>query len=289
MKNSFITHLRVFKMFVTTSICACVCLLNYSNASAQGNLLISPKRLVFDNTQRSLEINLANTGKDTAKYLISTMEIRMKENGLFEEIFSPDSGQFFATRYLRFFPRTVVLAPNESQVVKVQLIKTSEMSQAEYRSHIYFRAIPKSNALGDIDSTKSESSISVKLIPVFGISIPVIIRRGNAEVFSNIVNPNLITNHTSKPQVKMTITRSGLISTYGDIHVEHIDSKNIVKEVGLAKGVAVYTPNTSRTFQFELSDTTINYNYGRLRIIYKQPDESSSKYSKYCDTTFTLH
>gem|GEM_PF-5683234 len=40
-------------------------------AVAQGDLLIAPKRIVFDGSKRVEEINLANIGKDTATYTIS--------------------------------------------------------------------------------------------------------------------------------------------------------------------------------------------------------------------------
>ena len=72
--------------------------------SAQGDLLITPRRVVFEGSKRSMDLNLANTGKDTATYAISLVQIRMLEDGGFETITSPDPGQQFADRYLRFFP-----------------------------------------------------------------------------------------------------------------------------------------------------------------------------------------
>ena len=96
-----------------------------------------------------MDLNLANTGKDSATYAISIVQIRMKEDGGFETITEPDQGQRFADRNIRFFPRSVTLGPNEAQVVKVQLMKTNELTEGEYRSHFYFRAVPKSNPLGE--------------------------------------------------------------------------------------------------------------------------------------------
>ena len=109
---------------------------------------------------------------------ISVVQIRMKEDGGFETITEPDAGQQFADKIIRFFPRSVTLGPNEAQAVKVQLIKTSELAPGEYRSHFYFRAIPKSKPLGEEETVSDTSTISVKLTPVFGITIPVIVRVG---------------------------------------------------------------------------------------------------------------
>ena len=122
-----------------------------SKASAQGNLLIMPKRVVFEGSKRSEDLSLANIGKDTATYVISFVQFRMKDDGSFEKITDPDSAQNFSDKYLRFFPRTVTLAPNESQTVKVQVTKKDELKPGEYRSHLYFRAIPKQPPLGEKD------------------------------------------------------------------------------------------------------------------------------------------
>ena len=81
------------------------------NIWAQGNLLITPKRVVFEGNKRSIDISLANIGDDTATYAISLIQIRMTEEGSFESITEPDEGQLFASPYLRFFPRSVTLGP----------------------------------------------------------------------------------------------------------------------------------------------------------------------------------
>src|SRR5258706_364758 len=140
---------------------------------AQGNLLLMPRRVVFEGSKRYEELNLANTGVDTARYVISLMHVRMKEDGGFEEILKPDSGENFADRFIRFFPHTVTLGPAESQVVKIQLTNINELTPGEYRSHIYFRAIPQKAPLGE-DKAVADSAISIHLTPIFGISIPVI-------------------------------------------------------------------------------------------------------------------
>ena len=66
--------------FVLTSLLSPVTL------KAQGNLLITPKRVVFEGSRRSMDLNLANIGNDTATYAISMVQIRMNEDGSFETI-----------------------------------------------------------------------------------------------------------------------------------------------------------------------------------------------------------
>lgn len=74
-----------------------------ANVLAQGNLLITPRRVVFEKATKSFDLNLANTGLDTATFAISMVQIRMNEDGGFETITKPDSNQWFADQYIRFF------------------------------------------------------------------------------------------------------------------------------------------------------------------------------------------
>jgi P pilus assembly chaperone PapD len=107
---------------------------------AQGDLLITPSRVVFEGSKQKEEVNLVNTGKDTATYSISFVQYNMKEDGSFVLIEKPDSGQMFAEPFLRIFPRQVTLAPGEPQVIIVQFRRKPDMADGEYRSHLYFRS-----------------------------------------------------------------------------------------------------------------------------------------------------
>jgi len=253
-----------------------------TDLKAQGNLLIMPRRVVFEGAKRTQELNLANTGRDTARYVISVIEYRMKEDGNFELITEPDSGQYFAARYFRFFPRTVVLAPNEAQVIKVQLTNTAELKPGEYRSHLYFRALPEEKPLGEKETIKDNSGITIKLTPVFGIAIPVIIRNDQSTTQTSLSDLSCQFEHNEQPVLRMTIKRTGNMSVYGDITVNYISTKGVTTVVGLVKGLSVYTPNQSRSFQLKLdANAKINYHTGKLQIVYSaQADSKPAKFAE---------
>ena len=265
-KFPFVAFVGVFILFSIQSI-------------AQGDLLLYPKRIVFEGSKKSQTLNLANTGKDTVRYLISVVQTRMKEDGGFETISLPDSGQQFAGRYFRFFPRNVVLAPNEAQSVKLQLINTNGMGPGEYRSHIYLRAEPDKKPLGEVEHIKDSASISVQLVAVFGISIPVIIRVGESTTSVSLSDASFDLKKDSIPELKVTFNRTGNMSVYGDISVDHISLQGKVTRIGIAKGMALYTPNLVRHFNLLLEKNAgIDYHKGRLRIAYTtQPDAKSLK------------
>jgi P pilus assembly chaperone PapD len=255
--------------------------------SAQGDLLITPRRVVFEGNKRSTDISLANIGKDTATYSISLVQIRMTEDGGFETITEADEGQQFASPYLRFFPRSVTLKPEEVQTVKIQTVRTGGLPPGEYRSHLYFRATPKEKPLGEeIPKQDDQATISINLVPVFGITIPVIIRVGEPSYNVTLSDPALTFENDTLPRLSFIFNRSGNYSVYGDISVDHVAPDGTVNRVGIAKGIAVYTPNVTRKFTFNLYKGQIDYKNGKLLITYSAP--SDVRPEKYAEATLNL-
>jgi hypothetical protein len=255
---------------------------------AQGNLMIFPRRVVFEGSKRSQTLNLANTGTDTARYNISIVHFRMKENGAFEEITQPDSGEYFADKYIRFFPRSVILAPNDAQAVKIQLVKASEMSPGEYRSHIYFRAVPAEKPLGEKEVLKDTTSISIKLVPIFGITVPVIIRVGESTAKVSISDVSFEMVNDTLPTLTMAFNRTGNMSVYGDIGIDYITLKGKVMQVSFIQGMAVYTPTPVRRLKIDLDKTLdIDYRKGKLHIVFTA--HSDTKPEKLAEADLLLH
>ncbi len=255
-----------------------VCLLGQPIRSfAQGNLLLSPRRVVFEGQRRATELNLANTGKDTARYAISMIEVRMKEDGGFEVIDDADSaGAFIASPYVRFFPRSVTLAPNEAQTVKIQVMRSSELIPGEYRSHLYFRAVPQAVAEGDKPRPADTTSVSVSLRPTFGISIPILIRVGEPTGTASISDVAFAGGE--EPSIQMVFNRSGNTSVYGDVQVEHVADNGTVTPVGMAKGVAVYTCIDKRKFSLALDKSAkVDWGTGSLHLSYSDQSPKAEK------------
>jgi hypothetical protein len=282
MPNTIITHKlpvqRRHIIYLVLSFLGVIMLVSIQT-KAQGDLLLYPKRIVFEGTKRSQTLNLANSGKDTGRYLVSVVQVKMKEDGGFETITQPEPGQRFADKNFRFFPRNVVLAPGEAQSIKIQLVNTNELEPGEYRSHIYFRAEADKKPLGEKENTTDTGAISVKVVAVFGISIPVIIRVGESTTLVTLTNASLQWSKDSLPSLKVDFNRSGNMSVYGDIAVDHISPEGKITRIGVAKGMALYTPNMVRHFNLLLDNKTdVDYHKGKLHIVYTtQPDAKSIK------------
>ena len=264
-------------------------LVHFSTLMAQGDLQLLKKRVVFEGTQRIEQLHVTNTGKDTAVYAITFVNNRMTEVGAFESITEPDPGQYFADQNIRIYPRRVTLAPGETQAVKLQVTKANQLAPGEYRSHLYFRAEPGKKPLGEEnkDAAAEKAGISMKLIPIFGISIPVIIRIGEPTAKVTISDLALVKQDNVSYQLNLKFNRTGNMSVYGDIDVQHISPKGEKTEVGIVKGFSVYSPNTARTFQMQLiKPANIDFKSGKLLVTYKP--QGSEKLVKLADAELVL-
>jgi len=270
----------ILKLLQPTAVFLLSFFLFSATGFAQGDLMLMPKRLVFDGSQRSQEINLINTGSDSATYAISIIQYNMTESGNFQVVTEPEEGQRFATDFLRYYPRRVVLGANEAQTVRIQLTRTGNLEQGEYRSHIYFRAVEEQTALGAEEAEDSEG-ISINIKTVFGISIPVIIREGKSTTAIELSGLDL-NRDPDNPLLSLVINRSGNMSVYGELSVEHISTEGLKTEIGKVRGLAVYTPNTKRDFSLKLQNPEmLDLNKGKLNITYKTEEGKVLGETKY--------
>ncbi len=242
---------------------------------AQGDLLVSPVRIVFEGNKQKEEISLVNTGNDTAVYSVSFLQYNMTEEGGFEIIEKAEDGKMFADPYLRIFPRKVTLAPRESQVIRLQLRKTADMVAGEYRSHLYFRAEKGKSPLGMEVKGKDTALMSVQITPVFGISIPIIVRVGDVKVSASLDNLKIETIQDTIRNLKVSINRVGNISIYGDLIAEYVSPQGKTTQIGLVRGIAVYTSVNKRNVSIRVNnDTKVDLTGGKIKIRFTSPKDS---------------
>ncbi len=265
----------ILKTFTIKLLILVLTLLFPAFSMAQGDLLITPRRVVFEGNKQIEEITLANTGQDTAFYSISFLQYHMTEDGSFEEITEPKQGQLFADPVLRYFPRSIELAPGESQVVRMQLRRLPNMQEGEYRSHLYFRAVPDERPLGEEDALADSTAIGIRLTPIFGISIPVIVRIGDLSASLTLSNLNLEKTADNQLVLKTELTREGSQSVYGDLTADYIAPGAEPVNVGLVRGIAVYTPNTLRRFSMPLNvPEGTDLSNGKLMVRFSSSNEA---------------
>ena len=175
MKNETTNPLVIIKPTNLFSLLILGCsILTSFNSNAVGQLMVSPTRVVFEGNERSKQVNLINNGAETARYRISLVRRTMNSDGKIQAVDENEPGMY-ADEMVRFSPRQVSLAPGQSQTVRLMLRKKAGTADGEYRSHMMFQSLPDSTA-SDVNNLSSDRAkgLSIELIPVVGITIPVI-------------------------------------------------------------------------------------------------------------------
>lgn len=248
---------------------------------ASADLMLHPTRIVFEKNQRAAELELINSGSETATYRISVVNRRMNDTGAFSAIDNPLPGEQFAGAMLRFSPRQVALAPGKAQIVRIMLRKPADLRPGEYRSHLQFERIPGSLAsAADNQQRRTDGAgISIKLTALVGASIPVIVRHGDTD--ARVSLSDLVLHKPSRDQpgsLALVLKRSGNRSVYGDLVVSVITKEGVEREIAKAGGVAVYTPNPLRRVMLPfkpLSGQALTQ--GTVRVVYRQRPEDGGK------------
>ncbi len=218
-----------------------------SPAEAAGDLLVAPTRIVLEG-RRGAEVILNNVGSETATYRI-TLELRhMTADGNFEDIDPANANdrEKTALAMISYAPRRVVLPPNQPQSIRIGIRAPEGLPDGEYRAHLLFRAIPVARSV--TAPAEPAQGIRVTLTPIYGVTIPVIVRQGRLTATAGLANPHIV----STPQgdvLLVTLSRSGTKSTYGQIRVLKPGVAEPLVEV---RGVAVYAENGERTVALPL-------------------------------------
>jgi P pilus assembly chaperone PapD len=204
-------------------------------AAGIGDLLVAPTRIVLDG-RKGAEIILNNIGEEPATYRISVEFRRMTEQGGLEDVAAPTAADRLAQDMIVYAPRRVSLAPHEPQSIRIAARPPQGLPDGEYRVHMLFRAIPPATPVAPA-STEPVKGVHLQLTPVYGVTIPIIVRLGNLQVKAGIADVRL-DKKDDHPVVSLELTRSGARSTFGEVRV----LKAGVKEpLAIQKAVAVYT------------------------------------------------
>lgn len=204
-------------------------------AAGVGDLLVAPTRLVLDG-RKGAEIILNNIGDEPATYRVSVEFRRMTENGDLADVTTPTDVDKKAEDMIVYAPRKVTLAPHEPQAIRIAARPPQGLADGEYRVHMLFRAIPPATPVVQ-SSGEQPKGVQFKLTPIYGVTIPVIVRLGNLQVTAAITDVHL-EKKEGAPAIGLDVMRQGTRSTYGEVRVLKAGVKD---PIAIQKGVAVYT------------------------------------------------
>ncbi len=198
-----------------------------------GDLLVAPTRLVLDG-RRGAEIILNNIGDDVATYRVSLEIRRMGADGRLSDVADPNAVEKAAQAMVLYAPRRVTLPPNQPQSIRISARAPQGLPDGEYRVHLQFRAIPKPKP---IDASAEVKGVSIQITPIYGVTIPVIVRLGALQAKAGIANVRKVDDH-GQPAVALDLSRSGSRSTFGEVRVLKAGVKD---PIAVIAGIALYT------------------------------------------------
>jgi hypothetical protein len=243
--------------------CAGLALLISLSAAVSGqaqvgaDLNISPKRVAFEGAVRSTTVYIYNRGSEPAAYKIDLVDRVMTPDGqirAMDDITKDPKAAGETARFksalpmIQYTPRRVTLAPGQSQTVRLRLLRPADLVDGEYRTTLTVSSLPPE----DVGLTAEQAvkpgggELSIKVIPLFGISIPVIVRQGAQTTAARLENVVL-----KASQLHLDIGRTGSGSLFGDIEVHRNDAKGAI--VGLVKGVGIYPEVDRRSIELTLN------------------------------------
>jgi P pilus assembly chaperone PapD len=239
-------------------------------ALAAGDLLVAPTRVVLDGP-RGTEVILNNVGNTPATYRISLELKRMTPEGQLEEV-APEKAndkEKSTLSMISYAPRRVVLAPNQPQAIRIGVRAPANLPDGEYRAHMLFRGIPDAKP----PSTEPpKAGISIALVPIYGVTIPIIIRKGALKATAAISDAKMVKTEEGLA-FAFTLARSGDRSTYGRVRVTKV---GVPKPLIDARGIAVYAEISSRVVSLPVPPEVAAQLSGPVKIEYLDDSDNGS-------------
>ena len=239
-------------------------------ALAGGDLLVAPTRVVLDGP-RGTEVFLNNVGQQTATYRISLELKRMLPSGQLEEVpvEKADAKEAATLAMITYAPRRVTLAPNQPQAIRIGVRPPADLPDGEYRAHMLFRAIP--DAAAPSAAGAPAKGVSISLTPIYGVTIPIIVRKGDLRAKAGISDARLVKDAHAVSSIAFSLSRIGDRSVYGRVRITR---PGVPKPLFEARGIAVYAELASRTVELPVDPQVAAQLPGPAKIEYLEEPEA---------------
>lgn len=264
-----------YQMFRRLAVTAALVTPVFANpAHAQGDLLVAPTRVVINNGG-SAEVVLSNIGTNEATYRIGVELRRMTEDGDFDEIPEGEANavEKAAVEMIRYAPRRITLLPGQPQSVRLSARPSPDLPDGEYRVHMSFRAIPSALSPEQTQKEAAAGGLSIHLTPVYGITIPVFVRKGLVQASATLANPHLVKQGAAS-FVDLTVNRSGGRSVYGEVIGKSARGEVLFN----LRGLAVYPEVARRNVRIAVTPEQVTrLTANPVRIEYREMPENGGQ------------
>lgn len=218
----------------------------------QANLLLAPKRVVFEGRTRSATLAVVNTSRETRTFQLSWKMVAVDEKGMPHTVPLVENAHS-VSKMVVFSPRRVTIPGNGRQSVRLSLRRPADLPPGEYRGHLVF-----SSNTGEEDemSLSAGKGVSIGLKIGIGMSIPVIVRQGDVAPESvSIQNVSLSSDPNGNQSLQLFLMHSAGkgASAYGNVRA-YARAENGKDEtlVAASPNVSLYTEQAKRVMTMSL-------------------------------------
>lgn len=245
----------------------------------RADVLLSPTRVVLEKGAKFATVTIRNPGDGAGRYKIDLVDAHMDENGGIKVLEAEAKEPFSAKDNISLSPRSLTLAPDENQPVRLLIKNMESLPDGEYRSHLAVRLTET-----DIDLKTGQPNpqgTSVVVRPKISTVIPVIIRKGDVNYTVTVEGAKIVMgggDKQQKPEVQTTLGFSGNRSVLGDIKVTHVAADGKETQLAFFRGVAIYRGLTKRTQSVPLDvPAGVNIHAGKIQVAYMSQENEGSK------------
>ena len=158
-------------------------------------------------------------------------------------------------------PRRAVLPPGKSQTIRLRLAAEADPA-TEFRTHLTVTTVPPRDVGLTAEQAAAGANNQLRFVisSAFGLSIPLIVRQGGADIRAGIenvhlgyaeVSPDGVAPARRTPVLDFDLVRQGASSLYGNVDVHSARASG--QPIGVMRGVGVYTEIDRRSMQVPLS------------------------------------
>lgn len=241
-------------------------------AAGAASINLTPRRVIFDGVKRTEAIYVFNQGSKAATVDVSLIDNVMMGDGEIVPVSQlgnrgPAGAAAAAALHsahdmILATPSRLLLEPGKGKTIRLRAaLPDGTTTPTEFRTHLTVTTLPDADTglTAEAAATTQKGELSMRVQSVFGISIPLIVRNGDASAtatlsdFALVHGPARQGDHAgaSSPVLQLSLGRSGTSSIYGNIEVRSGDGKG-AELVGFIRGISVYAELPSRQVRVNL-------------------------------------
>ncbi len=214
------------------------------------NISIYPYSVDFDanSRKRVQSVRVINTSEKTQVYRVTMVNFIQNSKGELKETKKDDG--YFSRKHLVWTPRQFTLKPGETQTINIAKRGIGALKDGEYVSHLKVQEVNLGTPKQSSKNTSADG-ISINIIPLFAVTIPVTIEKGD-----NLYSKTELLSYekTSDNNLRITLKRAGNISSR--VNAVILNEKG--DELGRLNQIKIYTTTDKLTVNIQLRDTDNN-------------------------------